>query len=195
MSQQLKKILYDKRMTDTGTGETIAEWKLNTWKAFFALIAIIIALIVLYGLFFTGDGSGDFFGNAIFYAIIIVAVIAGLWLTAQTALKFKKRLQGFIIAFILILTFYWALGVGLTYLGVLPFHMGGYALWILISILAGMGAKRIDGNLDKNDLGYGLLVFVVIIGANIPITETGGFLAMLDAVIFARVAEVLSMIF
>jgi hypothetical protein len=44
-----------------------------------------------------------------------------------------------------------------------------------------MGARKIDGNLTKSDVGYGLLVFIVLLGANIPITEAGGFLANLDS--------------
>lgn len=192
MGQQLKKLLYNKRLVDTGDGKAIAEWKISPWKVFFLLIAIAIALIVIYGLFFTGDGSGEFFGNAIFYSIVIIVAIAIIWITATTALKFKQRIVGFFIGFILILTFYWGLGTALNYFGILEFHMGGYSLWILITVLAGLGAKRIDGNLDRNDVGFGLLVFIVVLGANIPITDTGGFLAMLDNVIFARIAEALS---
>lgn len=195
MAQQLKKLLYDKRLTDTGDGETIAEWKLSPMKVFFALIATAVGLIVLYGLLFTGRGVGTFFGNVIFYAIVIVVTVAILWITAATALKFRKILVGFFLAFILILVFYWFLGAGFEYFEIMEFHMGGYSLWILITVLAGLGAKRIDGNLDRNDVGYGLLVFIVLLGANIPITETGGFLAMLDSIIFERIMAVFGAFF
>ena len=186
MATQFKKLLYNKRFVDTGTGETLAKWSLSPWKVFFAMMAIAIALIIIYGLFFTpegeggGSGSGSFFGNVVFYSIVLVIAIAIIWITANTALKFKKILAGFMIAFILILVFYWFLGFLFGHFGIIDFHMGGYTLWILITVLAGLGAKRIDGSLDRNDVGYGLLVFIVLIGANIPVNNGVGFLANMD---------------
>jgi len=49
-----------------------------------------------------------------------------------------------------------------------------------VAILAGLGAKRIDGNLDRHDVGFALLVFIILLGANIPLNQNGGFLANLD---------------
>ena len=172
---QWKKLFYTKHFSDQyGT-----VWKISTWKVFFILLVLAVALIIIYAFFFASD-AGVFLGDILFYSIVLIIAVAILWITANTALKFKKIITGFVIAFILILVLYWALNLVFGYFGWLEFHMGGYSLWVLISILALMGAKKIDGNLDKSDLGYGILVFIVLLGANIPITETGGFLANLD---------------
>ena len=179
---QTKKLLYNKRFIDNGSGETIAEWKLSPLKVFGVLIAVAITLTVVYAYFFT-ENPGDFMGNLLFYSIIILVVIAILWITANTAMKAKSRIQGFLIAFILILVFYWALSVVFGHFNILTFHMEGYALWIIISALAFMGTKRLDGNLDRNDVFFGLLVFIVLVGANIPINNNMGFLANLDNLI------------
>lgn len=180
MAQQFKKILYNKRFVDTPSGETLAEWAVSPWKVFFLLIAVAISLTVLYAFLFSNDAY-TFLGNLIFYSIIILVAIALLYITGNTALKFKGRLQGFLIAFILILVVYWSLATILGYFDILEFHMRGYALWILITTLGYMGAKRVDGDLDRNDIGFAFLVLIVLMGANIPITENGGFLASLDA--------------
>jgi len=182
MAKQLKKLLYDKKLQDSPGGEAIAVWKINPWKVFFAFIASAIALIIVYGLLFTrsGEESSDFFGNAIFYAVVLLIVIGVLYLVANTALKFRKLLTGFFIAFILIMTVYWVIGQFFNHYDILSFHQGGTSLWMLITILAGLGAKRIDGNLDRHDLGYGFLVLIVIIGANIPVANNQGFLWNVD---------------
>ena len=177
MKNQLKKLIYNKTPVDKP--ETIAEWRLSPWKVFFLLISIIVFLIVFYAYVFTSDPK-EFLGNVMFYSIIIICVIAVLWAIGSTAIKGRKLIAGFFIAFILILTFYWIFGAILSYFGIMEFHMGGYAVWILITILAGLGAKRIDGNLDRHDVAFGLLVFVVLIGANIPLNQHGGFLANID---------------
>jgi len=177
-SGQWRKLFYTKHYSD----QHGVIWKISTWKVFFILIAIAVALIIIYGFFFTSD-TGTFLGDILFYSIVLIIAVAILWLTATTAIKFKKIITGFFIAFILILAFYWVLSLVFGYTGLLEFHMGGYSLWVLISILSLMGARRIDGSLDKNDVGYGLLVLIVLIGANIPITETGGFLANLDGLL------------
>lgn len=179
MKQHLKKLLYTKHFADSSEGETIAEWRLSPWKVFFALLAVMIFLIIFYAYVFTSDPK-QFLGDVVFYSIIIVSAIAVLWAIGSTVIKGRRLISGFFIAFILILTFYWMLGAILSYFNILQFHMGGYALWVLMTILAGLGAKRIDGNLDRNDVGFGLLVFVIMIGANIPLNSNGGFLANID---------------
>jgi hypothetical protein len=181
MANQFKKLVYNKKMVDYGDAGAIAEWKLSPWKVFFVLMAVATILTVVYAYFFTSNPK-EFLGTIIFYVIVILAVIAILYLTASTAGKFRNLLTGFMIAFILILVLYWFLGVLLGYFEIIEFHTG-YSLWILISALAYMGAKRIDGNLDRHDIGFGLLAFIVLMGANIPINETGGFLANLDNLI------------
>ena len=178
MKNQLKKLVYTKRFTDSN-GETIAEWKLSPWKVFFILIAAMVGLIILYAYVFT-ENPKNFLGNVVFYTIIIITAVAVLWAISSTVLKGRKLISGFIIAFILILLFYWVLNILLSHFNILHFQMGGYALWLLITVLAGLGAKRIDGNLDRNDVGYGLLVFAIIVGANIPVSTHGGFLANID---------------
>lgn len=182
MKGQLKKVLYDKKFVDTPDGEPSAEWKLSPWKFFFLLVSLITILTILYAYLATPEPS-NFLGNIVFYAIVLISAIAILWLSAHAVFKARKIISGFIIAFVLIITFYWFLGVILSNYLPISFHMGGYSLWILITILAGLGAKRIDGSLDRNDVGYGLLVLIVCIGANIPVANGHGFLWNLDNLI------------
>lgn len=182
MGQQLKKILYNKRLVDNPTGGMIAEWKISPWKVFFLLISIAIVLTIVYAYFFT-ENPADFLGNLLFYSIVLLVIIAVLWITANTALNAKKRIQGFLIAFILILVLYWFLHLILGHFNILEIHMEGIALWLVISVLAFIGAKRIDGSLDRNDIGYGLLVFLILLGANLPIANGHGFLWNVDNLI------------
>lgn len=181
MVKQLKKLLYDKKLKDSPNG-AIAVWKINPWKVFFAFILSAVSLIILYGIFFTSgeEGTSNFFGNAIFYAVVILITIGIFYILASTALKFRKLITGFFIGFILIMTVYWTLGQIFGHYDILSFHQGGTSLWILITILAGLGAKRIDGNLDRHDVGYGFLVLIVVIGANIPVANSQGFLWNVD---------------
>lgn len=182
MKGQLKKLFFDKRFIDTPSGEASAEWKLSPWKIFCCLIAGFISLIILYAFFATPEPS-DFLGNMLFHAIVIVGAIAILWIAGTGVYKGRKLIAGFFIAFILILTFYWFLGFLLGHFNILSFHMGGWALWFMITVLAGLGAKRIDGSLDRNDVFYGLLIFIICIGANIPVANGHGFLWNLDNLI------------
>jgi len=179
---QLKKLFYDKRFVDTPDGEPSATWRLSPWKVFLCLLGGFIALIVLYA-FIATPSPNDFLGSVVFYGIVIVGAVAVLWVVAQGAYKFRKLLAGFFIAFILIIVFYWFLSFLFSHFNILDFHMGGWSLWILVTVLAGLGAKRIDGNLDKNDVGYGFLVLIICIGANIPIANGQGFLWNLDNLI------------
>jgi len=62
----------------------------------------------------------------------------------------------------------------------------GYSTWILLTVLAGWGAKNdkvFNGNLDRHDVFYSLLVFILLVGANWKITSNGGFLQNLDILI------------
>jgi len=182
MGQQLKKLFFDKKLTDSGKG-IIATWKTNPWKIFGVLFSLGILGIIVYGFLFSGNPN-NFFGNVVFYAIVIVIAIAVIYILASSALKFRKLIVGFLIAFILIFVFYWALGLVFTYAGLIKdWHLGGYSLFIVLIALAGIGAKRIDGNLDRADVMYGLLVFLILCGINIPIANNVGFLANLDNLI------------
>lgn len=182
MKGQLKKLFFDKRFVDTPGGEASAEWRLSPWKIFACLIAGFISLIVLYAFFATPEPS-DFLGNMLFYAIVIVGAIAVLWIAGAAAYKSRKLIAGFFIAFILILTFYWFLGFLLGHFGIMSFHMGGWSLWFFITVISSIGANRIDGSLDRNDVFYGILVFLLCIGANIPVANGQGFLWNLDNLI------------
>ena len=173
---QLKKLFYTKQFSDNGIGVT---WRLAPWKIFLCLIAGFISLIILYAFLATPEPS-NFLGNMLFYAIVIVGAIAVLWITGTGVYKFRKVISGFFLAFILILTFYWGLGFLLNYFSILSFHMGGWSLYFLITVLAGIGSRKIDGQLDRSDVGYGFLVFLVCIGSNIPVANGQGFLWNLD---------------
>jgi hypothetical protein len=178
---QIRKLAFNKTLVDDGQGGALAIWKLSPWKIFTIMITIAIGLTIIYAYYYTPDPR-DFLGTLIFYAIVIALAIAIIFFTAGSMGKFRGIATGFLIVFILILVFYWTLGVILNYVHLLTFH-NGYTLWIVISALAYMGAKRLDGDLDRRDVMFGFLVFLVLIGANIPINDTGGFLANLDNLI------------
>ena len=168
---QIRKLFYNKQFVDKGGGQTIAEWKIAPWKVFAFFISLAVAMILIYAFFFTKD-TQNFLGNVLFYSIVLVLSIAAIWLVGNKAISMKQRLTYFIIAFILIWLMYWVFSVIFGYTGLMKFYMGGYILWVIISIMAFMGAKRIDNHLDRNDVLFSLLVLAVFIGANIPMTST-----------------------
>ena len=182
MQGQLKKLFFNKRLIDSPGGEPSAEWKLSPLKVFFCIIAGFVSLIILYAFLATPEPS-NFLGNVLFYTIIIVGAVAVLWIAGAGAYKARKLIAGFFIAFILILTFYWFLGFLLGYFDILSFHMGGWALWFMITIISSIGANKINGELDRSDVFYGLLVFIICIGSNIPVANGQGFLWNLDNLI------------
>jgi len=185
MSQQLKKLLYNKSFVDAPEGGHIAEWKISPWKVFALFIVFLILAVFVYGWVFTEDRQ-NFFGNIVFYSIVLVLVIFGLWFAGKTAWSFKQRITYFLIAFILLWFLYWILAIAFDALGNpggLDFHVGGSTLWVVLSLLAFIGAKRIDKHIDRNDMFFGLLVLAVFIGANIPMNDTGGFLVNVDNII------------
>jgi hypothetical protein len=179
----LKKIFYNKTYTDYGTGEKIAKWTLSPWKVFIFFLTIAFLFTIIYGYYFSGDPP-SFFGNLLFYIIIIIIAIAIIYVLASTVSKFRKLFFGFVISLVLIFVVYWGVGLLFHYTGLIEnWHMGGYTLWILLVGLAGMGAKNIDGDLDKKDVFFGLLVLLVIIGVNIPFANNMGFIGNVDALI------------
>lgn len=183
MKNQIKKLVYEKKFVDSPDGDTIARWKISSWKIFILLIVILSILLVIYAYVATPSPS-NFLGNILFYAIVIVGAVAVLWVVGNGAYKARKLIAGFFLAFILILTFYWGLGAVLTHFNILEFYFDGWSLWVMITVLAGLGARRIDGELDRSDVGFGLLVLIICIGANIPIANGAGFLKNLDALIY-----------
>jgi len=77
---------------------------------------------------------------------------------------------------------YIVLGAVFSYVGWMDFHYG-FTVWVTISCLSALGAKRLDGNLTKDDFFYGMLVLIVLVIGNVPIFESGGFFAQVDNLI------------
>lgn len=173
---QWRKLFFNKHLSDTQG----VIWKLSTWKVVVWLMVILISLIVLYSFFV--ESQMDFIRGVIFYAIITVIVIAIVWVAVGIFGKSRKVFTGFILAWILILGLYMFLGFIFSIAGIMEFHYG-FTTWTVITFLSLLGAKRIDGSLDKNDVGYGLLVLLILVIGNVPIFENGGFLAQLDSVL------------
>lgn len=181
MSDQLKKLFYSKKFIDSPKGE-ISEWRVSPWKVFLGLLSILILLVLIYAHIGTSEPS-DFLGNVVFYSIVIVIAIFVLWVIGTFIWKGRKLIGGFFIVFILLLVFYWFLSFLFGFLDIMEFHSSGYALWFYLTVLSMIGSVRIDGNIDRNDVGFGLLVFVTMIGANIVVANEHGFLWNVDNLI------------
>lgn len=173
---QWKKLFFNKYLSDVKG----VVWKLSTWKVVAWLMFVLVILVILYSLFV--EDQAGFFQELIFYAIITVIVIAIVWVAVGIFSKSRKIFTGFILAWILILGLYMFLGFIFSISNIMEFHYG-FTTWSVITVLSLLGAKRIDGNLDKSDVGYGLLVLLVLVIGNVPIFENGGFLAQLDSVL------------
>jgi hypothetical protein len=183
MGQQLKKFFFDKKLTDSGTGNIIATWRANPWKICSVFIGIALLCTMVYGYFFSGDPP-NFFGNLLFYVIIIAIAIAILYILASTISKFRKLIVGFLIALILLFVAYWAMGFAFTYTGLLKnWHIGGWSLPIVLVFLAFLGSKRLDNNLDRADVFFSIMCGLVFIGINIPFANNVGLLANIDNLI------------
>lgn len=172
MADQLKKLFYNKKFIDSADGSSIAEWKIAPWKVFGLILSLSVAMILLYAFAFTKD-TVSFLSNVLFYTIVLLITIAGIWLLGNKLLSLKQRLTYFLIAFALIWLLYWVLSIVFGYVHLINFYIGGYALWVIITLLAFLGAKRIDGQIDRNDILFSLLVLAVFIGANVPMTTNG----------------------
>jgi hypothetical protein len=179
---QLKKLFYDKKLVDSRDGDAIAEWRLSTGKVFFMLLGIMVSLIVVYCIFFTGDPNKSI-GDFVFNSVIVVGVIAVIWIIGNIVYKSRTFVAGFIIGFILIISLYWFLSVLFSYFGLFDFHFGGLSLWVLLSVLSALGARKIDGHLTKEDVFFGCLVLLVLFGANLPLFDSHGFLWKMDNLI------------
>ena len=182
MSKQLKKLVYDKHFIDTADGATIAEWKISPWKMALIFFGLVVASILVYAQFFTKDPQ-NFLGNVLFYAIILILAIVGIWLVGGKAWSIKNRIAYFLLTFIILWVVYFGMSLLFGYFG-FNFYIGGYALWAIISILAGWGSTKLfDKEINRMDVFFALVVFLVFVGANLPMNETGGFLANFDALI------------
>ena len=181
MAQQAKKLFFSKQFVDGGDGTTLAKWKIAPWKVsvFFFMLAVVAILIYAY--FFTNNPT-NFLGSVLFYAVVLILVIVGLWLVGNKAWSLKTRIGQFLICFIVLWVFYWVLGFVVGFVG-LKFYFGGYALWAVMAILAGYGSKNFDGELNRKDVFFCLLVFLVFVGANLPMSSSGGFLENIDKLI------------
>jgi len=175
---QIRKLAFNKYLSDTkGVG-----WKLSPTKVLLWMLAITIILILTFSYF--QEDQFSYLQNVLFYSIIIMIVIMVVWVIALFVLKSRKLFVRFLIGWILILGLYWVLGMACQITGLFPngFHYG-ICTYILISALAVM-AKNIDGNLNKQDIFYAMLVLIIIFIANAPIFSDGmGFLAQVDSVI------------
>lgn len=178
MANQLKKLLYSKRFTDSAEGK-IAEWKVSQWKAFFLFLALSVLSIIVYAFFFTKDPHA-FLGNMMFYAIVLILAIVAIWLVGSKAWSLKNRIAYFLLTFIVLWVIYYVMSLVFGYLG-LKFYIGGYALWCVISILSGWGSTKLfDNELNRKDVFFILVVFLIFVGSNLPMNSTGGFLSNFD---------------
>lgn len=179
MADQFKKLLYNKHFTDSPDGGHLAEWKISQWKAFFLFLALSILSIIVYAFFFTKDPHA-FLGNAMFYVIVLILAIVALWLVGSKAWSLKNRIAYFLLTFIVLWVAYFAMSLVFGYLG-LKFFIGGYALWIIISILSFWGSNKLfDSEINRKDAFFILVCGLIFLGSNLPMNSTGGFLANFD---------------
>lgn len=180
MGQQLRKLLYNKQFVDSGG---LAKWKLSQWKVFGIFLSLSIVSILLYAFFFTKDPSATL-GNVLFYAIVLILAILAIWIVGNKAWSVKNRIAYFILTFIVLWVVYFVMSLAFGYIG-LKFYIGGYILWIILSILSAWGSSGFlfDKEINRKDFIFLGVVVVVFLGANIPMTSTGGFLANVDALI------------
>lgn len=175
---QFKKLWYNKRISDSGTGYV---WRLSPIKVTLWFIGIIIALVLLYSFFVTDQMA--YLRNFIFYAIVIMIIMLVVWVVASFIIKSRKFFTRFLISWILLLGLYLLLGFICRAIGLMAFHFG-VATWLVISVLAVIATKNVgDGSLDKKDVFFTLMVIIVFFVGNAPVFESGGFLAQVDWII------------
>jgi hypothetical protein len=176
---QWKKLFFNKYLSDTkGVG-----WKLSPIKVFLWMLAITIVLILTFSYF--QEDQFSYLQNVLFYSIVIMIIMMIVWVVAIFVLKSRKLFVQFLIGWILILGLYWVLGMACQVIGLFPngFHYGT-CTYVLISALALMAKNIGDQSLDKRDVFYAMLVFIIIFIANAPIFSDGmGFLAQVDSVL------------
>lgn len=172
-TSQWRKLIQTKEYSDSCG----AVWKTSAWKGLFWLIFLLLFLIISYS-FFVHDQTG-FLKNILFYAIMTVLIIIAVWVAGNFVWKSKGFVTGFLLALPIIFVFYAVMGYCLSFVG-WKFQYGPIT-WIVIVAISLLGAKRIDGDLDKKDVFFGLMVFIIFVGANAPVFENGmGFFAKFD---------------
>ena len=175
---QLKKLFFNKRISDSGTGYV---WRISTTKVALWFVACIIGLLILYS-FFAEGGQGPFLQDVLFYALVIMIMMLIGWIVCRVILKSRKLFTGFLIGWILVLACYILLDLIIgKWLGLMEFSYGPSAL-LIFTTLAVLGSSRIDGAITKDDVLFSLLVLVILLAGNYPVFQNGttGFFAEVD---------------
>ncbi|MBE3123000.1 MAG: hypothetical protein IMZ53_10890 [Thermoplasmata archaeon] len=172
-TSQWRKLIFTKEHSDTYG----AVWKISAWKGLFWILSILIILIIIYS--FSVQNQTGYFQNTIFYAILTMVVILAIWVAGNFIWKAREFVIGFLLALPIIFVFYAGMGFILSFIG---WHFNyGPVTWIMIVAVSMMGARRLDGSLDKKDLFFGIMVFIIFVGGNAPVFENGlGFFAKFD---------------
>lgn len=182
---QWKKLLFDHDVTDIDEdGEAGGHvWRFSTGKAIAWTVFFAVLTTLAYGFWFADTES--FFRQLLLYVIILAVGIVAVLFAARVTLGARKAFVKFFLLFIVIVFVYGVLSTIFGAVGLYPFHMG-LSTWIMLTSLAGFGATRayiFNGNLDRHDVFYCLLVFVIMAGGNWPITGGEGVLAHIDGLI------------
>ena len=175
----LKKLLFTKKLTDYGD----YKWAFSYNKAMAWSIVFLILFIFIYG-FFIAEDTHEFFGRVLFIAILICIAIFLILLAVGSIKKSKKFIGKFLLLIVGIIFAYYVIGI--IFSQYLWGFYSGYSTWLLIVALAGYGASRdyiFNGNLDRHDIFYCLLIFICFVGANIPFYHDKSFLENLDGLI------------
>jgi len=187
---QWKKLLFNHDVSDV-KGEV---WKFSFGKAIVWAIFFLFISITVYGMYFT-KSPGDFFRMVILYMIIISVAVVAILISARTISRGKELLTRFLLIFISLVFVYGIVGMIFNEMGIYPFYMG-FTTWIVLTALAGYGATRdyiFNGNIDRHDAFYCLLVFVIIVGGNFPITGNSGVIENID-VLVGRIMDYIPML-
>ena len=175
----LKKLLFTKKITDYGE----YKWAFSYNKAMAWSIVFLMLFIFIYG-FFIAEDTHEFFGRVLFIAILICIAIFLILLAVGSIKKSKKFIGKFLLLVVGIIFTYYVIGI--IFSQYLWGFYSGYSTWLLIIALAGYGASRdyiFNGNLDRHDIFYCLLIFICFVGANIPFYHDKSFLENLDGLI------------
>ena len=175
----LKKLLFTKKFTDYGE----YKWAFSYNKAMAWSVSFLVLFILIYGFFIAKD-THEFFGKVLFVAILISIAVFLILLAVGSIKKSKKFIGKFFLLIVGIIFAYYV--IGLIFSQYLWGFYSGYSTWFLIVALAGYGASRdyiFNGNLDRHDVFYCLLIFICFVGANIPFYHNKSFLENMDGII------------
>jgi len=182
---QWKKLLFNHDVTDVGEeGIPSDVWRFSTGKAITWSLVILSLSIIFYGLLFVGD-SDAFFRQVLLCVIILAVAAVAVLLVARVTMGARRAISKFFLLFIVVVFTYGVLSTLFSWVGLYSFHMG-LSTWVALTVLAGYGATRayiFNGNLDRHDIFYCLLVFVIMAGGNWPISGGEGVLEHIDGVL------------